>query len=152
MFTTNALGFNRLLQDIADELIRETPSIREVNKGNLLKAERFPDTDICLDEEMNILHVEVAAPGFSGEDFDIYVEDDMLVIKGTISEEMINDDEEMKYFQKQISKKSFVRKIKLRPEFAQSEHISAKTENGILTVSIEAVKDTEQKVKKIKVH
>jgi HSP20 family protein len=141
-----------MLQDIVDGISSETPSIREVNKGASAKPEKYPDTDICLDEDKNILHVEVAAPGFSGEDFEISVEDDILLIKGTISEEMIAEDADMKYFQKQIAKKSFIRKIKLRPEFAQSEDIAASTNNGILTVSIEAVKNAAPKVKKIKVY
>jgi HSP20 family protein len=152
MFTTTTPEFNRLLQDIADGLVPETPSIREVNKGASAKPSAYPLTDICLDDDNNVLHVEIAAPGFSEEDFDISIEDNILVIEGTISEQMIADDADMKYFQKQIEKKSFVRKIKLRPEFAQSEHISASTTNGILTVSIEAVKNIAPKVKKIKVY
>jgi HSP20 family molecular chaperone IbpA len=152
MFTSTKPEFNQLFPDIADRLTSELLRISEKNKEASAKPSAYPLTDICLDKEMNILHVEIAAPGFSEEDFEISIEDNILVIKGNISEDMIADDAEMSYFQKQIEKKSFVRKIRLRPEFAQSEHCVASTNNGILTVSIEAVKYVAPKVKKIEVY
>jgi HSP20 family molecular chaperone IbpA len=152
MSRINPPELNQLLQDIADGLASETPSIRFVNKGASEKPSAYPLTDICLDEERDFLHIEIAAPGFSNEDFDISISDNILLIKGNISEQTIADDAEMKYFQKQIEKKSFIRKIKLRPEFSKSENIHASTENGILTVSIVAETIKEPTAKKIKVY
>jgi HSP20 family molecular chaperone IbpA len=147
---------NQLLKDIQDGLISETPSIRTVNRqGNTEGIEKlpqkFPFTDICLDEKANILHVEIAAAGFAKEDFDISIEEGILIIKGNLSEESIKDDAAMKYFQRDIAKRSFVRKIKLMPEFAQSENVMASTEDGILTVSIFPVEEVKPKSFKIEV-
>lgn len=133
-------GLEKMLKDLQDGL---EPSV--VKGGS-----RFPFSDICVSPE-GILHFELAVAGFDKEDIEISKEDDMLIVKGTISEETQKDDEGMKYFQREISKRSFVKKFKLAPEYAESEQIDASTTNGILLISIWPVESKKAKSLKISI-
>ena len=135
MFLTkfDQVGFNKLLKDVQDGLI-DSPSISKVY------GSKFPFSDICVDEN-NTMFIEIAVAGFSKDDLDISKEDDMLVIKGTVAEEILEEDALMKYYQKEIAKRNFVKKFKLAKEYAMSEDICATTNNGILMISIKPVKE-----------
>lgn len=139
----DVVGLEKLLKDVQDGLT-DSPMINKVHGG------KFPYSDICVSPE-GIMHIEIAAAGFAKEDFDISKEADLLIVKGTVSEESIKDDAGMKYYQKEIAKRAFVRKFALAPEYAESEQISATSENGILTISIWPVEKTKSKTTKISV-
>jgi HSP20 family molecular chaperone IbpA len=149
MFIRNSINSAQSLEDFL-KLAGVSKEALKARQDGLEEKQpsRYPFTDICSDEN-GILHIEIAAAGFDKDDFEITKEDDLLIIKGTVSKETLEDDEGMKYFQKQIAKRSFVRKIKLQPEYAESEMVDASSLNGILTVSVWPVESVKPKVQNI---
>lgn len=133
-------GLEKMLKDVQDGIL-ESPMVSKV------QGSKFPFADICTDSE-GTLHIEIAAAGFAKEDFDISMEDGMLVVKGTVSEETIKDDENMKYFQKEIAKRNFIRKFALDSKYAESDLVSATSNNGILTISIWPIEEEKPKARK----
>ncbi|GIV34437.1 MAG: heat-shock protein [Chitinophagales bacterium] len=84
-------------------------------------------------ETDNSFVLEVAAPGFNKEDFNLSVENDVLTISG--NKETKSEKEESGYTRKEFSYSSFTRSFTL-PESVNSENISAAYTNGILTVTL----------------
>ena len=116
------------------------------------QPDSYPLTNICRSEQDVILFIEVAVPGFSKEDIEVYIQENILYIKGTVPSEVLADEVGMKYNQKNIEIRSFVRKIRLMPEFAKSETLQASVDCGILTVSISPVDLQQAKSIKIPVY
>lgn len=85
--------------------------------------------------------VEVAAPGFTKENFKIDVENDVLLIS---SDRKMETEEKEKYSRREFNRTNFKRSFTL-PESVDSEKIFAKHENGILKLFIP--KKEEAKVK-----
>lgn len=99
----------------------------------------YPSTDIITKD--NNLIIDIAIPGFERDNIDIEIIGNELIISGENLEEI----EDKEYHQKQINRKQFERIIVLRKEYASGD-VSAKLENGILTVTI---KPKEEKRKSI---
>jgi HSP20 family protein len=85
-------------------------------------------------ESVDDFEVEVAAPGFTKNDFKIELNHDLLTIS---SEKEVNDEtkEGQQFTQREFSYQSFSRSFTL-PNSADSEKIGAKYENGILRIVI----------------
>ncbi len=80
--------------------------------------------------------VEVAAPGMTKEDFNVKIDDDNhLVISVDKKTETEEHDEETCYLRREFSYSHFQRRMIL-PDTIDQEKISAKAENGILTIEI----------------
>ena len=77
--------------------------------------------------------VELSAPGKSKQDFNIEVENDLLVISSEFKSE--NTTEEGKYTRREFSYSSFRRSFTL-PETIKDDDIRASYENGILKISL----------------
>lgn len=91
--------------------------------------------------------IELAAPGFSKEDFNITIDNGRL----HISAEKRKEEEEKKegYIHKEFNYSSFKRSIKLPENIDQEKDIKAKFKNGILKLKLlkkEEVKETPKKV------
>ena len=99
----------------------------------------YPSTDIITKD--NNLIIDIAIPGFERDNIDIDIIGNELIISGENLEEI----EDKEYHQKQINRKQFERIIVLRKEYASGD-VSAKLENGILSVTI---KPKEEKRKSI---
>lgn len=99
----------------------------------------YPSTDIITKD--NNLIIDIAIPGFERDNIDIEIIGNELIISGENLEEI----EDKEYHQKQINRKQFERIIVLRKEYASGD-VSAKLENGILSVTI---KPKEEKRKSI---
>lgn len=88
--------------------------------------------------------VEVAAPGMTKEDCSVTVDEESnLVIcfeKKKESEE--KDESRGTYLRREFSYSQFTRKMIL-PDNIEKDEISAKVENGVLTVTIPTVKEVE---------
>jgi len=115
------------------------------------QPDSYPLTNICRSEQDGILFIEVAVPGFSKEDIEVSVQENILTIKGTVPSEFLADEAGMKFHQKNIEIRSFTRKIRLMPEFAKSETLRASVDCGILTVSIIPVASQQAKCIKVPV-
>ncbi len=75
--------------------------------------------------------IEVAAPGLLKEDFNLNLDKDLLTIK--VSKEATVEKEGEKWHRKEFSYSSFERSFRL-PETILKDKISAKYDNGVLSV------------------
>lgn len=89
---------------------------------------------VNIKEDIEGYKVEVAAPGFSKKDFKIEINNDLLTIS---SEKKIeNETNEKEHFtRREFSYQSFSRSFSL-PGTVENDKISARYENGILSISI----------------
>ncbi len=88
---------------------------------------------VNVSEKENAFLVEVSAPGISKENFKIAAEDGMLTISSEYKEE--KKEENTKFSRREFRYGSFSRSFTL-PENINTEAISAKYENGILSVDL----------------
>lgn len=101
---------------------------------------------VNIKENNNGFELEMAAPGLSKEDFNISVNEGVLIISSEKSTET-ESKEGSEYTRREFSYQSFCRSFSL-PESADDDRVAAKYENGILTVSIpkkEAIKSKSER-------
>lgn len=97
--------------------------------------------------------VEVAAPGMTKEDCNVSVdEDNNLVICFEKKSESEDKDKKGTYLRREFSYTQFTRRMIL-PDNTVNDKISAKVENGVLTVEIPTIKEEEKapKAKQIEI-
>ena len=82
--------------------------------------------------------IELAAPGFSREDFDINIDNNLLTI--SVKNESTVLDESAAYTSREYSMNSFARSWTL-PEGTNKENIDARYEAGILTLDVPVLGD-----------
>jgi HSP20 family protein len=99
----------------------------------------FSDTNttipaVNVKEDNDKFQIEVAAPGMKKDDFKVKVENNVL----TISSERKDEKEEKKenYSRKEFSYQSFQRRFNLPEGHIKSENISARYNDGILTIEL----------------
>ena len=89
--------------------------------------------------------VELAAPGMKKEDFNVHINDEgNLVVKMEQKQEHKEEDKNTRYLRREFSYSKFEQTLIL-PDDVKKEEISAKVDNGVLTV--ELPKLVEDKVK-----
>jgi HSP20 family protein len=86
--------------------------------------------------------VEVAAPGFVKENFNVKVEDELLTISAEAQEQKLDEGE--KFTRKEYTQSSFKRTFTL-PKTIASDKIGAAYENGILKVTLPKLEEAKQK-------
>ena len=91
--------------------------------------------------------LEISAPGFDKQDFDVQVNKNMLTVSATseTSSEEKGDDE--KVLRREFSTATFSRSFTL-PDNVDTEKITAKEKNGVLHVSLPKKEDAKEKVVK----
>lgn len=105
----------------------------------------YPDTDIKRVDDAFVVQIDV--PGYDKNNIDISYENDVLSVSGTVNEENETKEDE-KYFVKERRMKSFSKKWILKN--TTSKGITAKCENGVLTIKVplrESEDETENKIK-----
>ncbi len=122
---------------------------------NSWSRKNFSNTDTTL-PSVNILEdndnfkVEVAAPGFEKNDFNIELNNDVLTIS---SEKQIENEtkEGEQFTKKEFSYQSFTRSFTL-PELVEGDKITAAYKNGILSILIPKKEEAKPKpVRQIKI-
>ena len=104
----------------------------------------YPDTDIKRVDDAFVVQIDV--PGYDKNNIDISYENDVLSVSGTVNEENETKENE-KYFVKERRMKSFSKKWILKN--TTSKGITAKFENGVLTIKVplrESEDKTENKI------
>lgn len=98
-------------------------------------------------ENKDSFFVEVAAPGFEKSDFKIELNNDLLTIS---SEKKLNNEvkDGERITKQEFSYQSFSRSFSL-PELVDDEKISAKYENGILSITIPKKEEAKPKSPKL---
>jgi len=90
--------------------------------------------------------VELAAPGLKKEDFVVNVnEDGNLTIKMEQKNEVKSEDEKAHYLRREFSYSKYKQPL-LLPDDVNREAISAKVNDGVLTVDLPKVQKEEQKL------
>jgi heat shock protein hsp20 len=105
----------------------------------------YPDTDIKRVDNAFVVQIDV--PGYDKNNIDISYENDVLSVSGIVNEENETKEDE-KYFVKERRMKSFNKKWILKN--TTSKGITAKCENGVLTIKVplrESEDKTENKIK-----
>ena len=118
-------GFNKLLNDFFnDEFFR--PVAKPAVWNSTMPAVNIRETDKSYD-------LEIAAPGFKKENFNIEVEDDRLVISSEIKE---NQEENKDQFRRREFKYASFKRSFYLPETVDQDQINASYEDGILNITL----------------
>lgn len=93
--------------------------------------------------------VNVAAPGIDKKDFNVNIDNNVLVISSNIETE--NEEKDNSYILKEYSYNSFSRKFSL-PEDTDANKIKASHKNGILKINIPKVQVKVEKAVEVKIN
>lgn len=117
---------------------RMSEMFEEFERGITVTPSDFsPRVDISEDEKK--LYVTVELPGVNKEDVKVSITDDnILVIKGEKKREFKTEDKERNFIRVERSYGSFQRSFML-PDNVKKDNVSAKYENGVLTITLEKV-------------
>lgn len=104
---------------------------------------------INIQQNENGFTVEVAAPGMTKEDCVVRIDDENnLVISFEKKNEQEEKDKKGAYLRREFSYTQFQRRMIL-PDNVEKEKISAKVENGVLTVEIPTVEEEKVSTSKL---
>jgi HSP20 family protein len=121
------------LSKIFDQFNAVRPSSKDMGPFN-------PDVDIVETDKNFVINISV--PGIKKEDIKIELNNDRLQISG--ERKKFDTDVSLKFHKQQTAFGKFEKTFKL-PETANKENISAKQEDGILSVSIEKIAKKQNK-------
>jgi HSP20 family molecular chaperone IbpA len=105
---------------------------------------KYPATDVYT--EGGVTHIEVAVTGFSEDDIEVSLENDILSIKGSKEEKTEHNDRN--YHTKNIAQRSFIRKFTISDSI---EDVKAEIKNGVLHLEL-VQKEKEETKKLIKIN
>lgn len=117
--------FEKMRRDMEDMMQGIAP------EGGGAYAEVFPP--LTISEDSDTIYVRAEVPGISPSELDISVEGDTLIIKGERKD--CQAEGNVSYHRREIECGSFSRAVSL-PTKVNFEKINAKTENGILTITL----------------
>ena len=106
----------------------------------------YPDTDIKRVDNAFVVQIDVH--GYDKNNIDISYENDVLSVSGTVNEENETKEDE-KYFVKERRMKSFSKKWILKN--TTSKGITAKCENGVLTIKVPLMESEDKTENKIQI-
>lgn len=99
-------------------------------------------------ENENSFTIELAAPGFNKNDFEVSIDNDTLTISAKVEHE--HEETTTKFTRREFSLSSFKRSFKL-PKDINNESIKAQYVNGILNLEIQKVKKVEPQKRLIEI-
>ena len=99
-------------------------------------------------ETENNFSIEMAVPGFSKENFDIDIADDLLTVSA--KKQFEREDEDQGYTRREFNYSEFTRTFTL-PESVNPDSISCKYNNGMLNIVIPKKEESKRSKKSIKV-
>ena len=103
---------------------------------------RFTSPKINVIEGSEFYDIELAAPGFEKDDFNVEVKDDLLTINATKSED--KEEEDKNYKRREFRYSSFSRSFILS-ELIDSEKLEAEYKKGILNIHIPKKEEAKEK-------
>ena len=95
-------------------------------------------------EKEKAFEVEVAAPGLTKQDFQLSIDEDVLVIAMEKKEEKQDEHKEGRYIHREFSYASFNQRLAL-PETINKDQITATVDKGVLRIHLPKLKKTELK-------
>ena len=108
-------------------------------------ADWLPSVDVS--ESDKEIEVKIDLPGLSPEDVEISLSDHELTIKGERREE--SEQKEKEFHRVERRHGSFLRRIPL-PASADTEHLEANADNGVITVTVPKLPEAKSKRIKVK--
>lgn len=122
--------------------------LNEFFGGNDLLYNTNRGTKVNISEDENSYGISLALPGYNKEDVNIELNEGMIIISS--NQEKTNEETTENYVRREFTKSSFERSFYL-PEDVNDENINASMENGVLTITLDKIKEIEDttKVKKI---
>lgn len=133
-------NMNRLLQEMNEIFGDYAPLASSASKWE------FPGVNMWSNEDQLVLTAEI--PGLTAEEIGIHVLEDSIFIQGERKFEASTDDKKITYHRQERPLGKFKRGFKL-PFRVENEKVTAKYENGILTVTMP--RSEKEKPKQIKV-
>lgn len=95
--------------------------------------DNLPATNVK--EKRKYYQIEVSAPGFEKDDFNVWVDGDVLKITGNDEKRREDRDEDENILRQEFVSSSFSRSFVL-PNNVDTSNIEAKEKNGILTIKL----------------
>lgn len=145
---------------IRESFMEKDPFFSDLfNRKGLLNLNRFFNEDF--EKQMNVpslnvsekeknYEVELAAPGFSKDDFDITIDEGILTISADKKEE--SKEEKDAYLRREFSYNSFTRSISLPDNIDDDQEIKASYKDGVLKLLLKKDEnEMNREPKKIKV-
>jgi len=120
-----------LLNNLQRELSRPEYNRLSDDDAPAATANWAPSVDISEDDNAFTLHADI--PGVNPDDIDISMDKGVLTIKGERHSENTEEGENFKRVERQSGQ--FYRRFTL-PDSADAEKIEAKSEHGVLTITI----------------
>ncbi|NPA67819.1 MAG: Hsp20/alpha crystallin family protein [Chlorobi bacterium] len=114
----------------------------------LVKAGVLTVPPVNVFESETAFQIELAAPGLDKKDININLENDILTISAEKKEDKVTREGE--YTKKEFDYRNFSRSFTL-PEIADKEKISAKSENGVLIITVNKKEEVINKPKQIEI-
>jgi HSP20 family protein len=112
-----------------DRMFDQSSSTEETS--SIATSDWVPAVDIKESEKEFIIHADI--PGVDPDDIDVHMEDGMLTIKGERESETKENRDGYKRIERQRG--TFYRRFSL-PDTANADKISAKSNNGVLEITI----------------
>ncbi len=114
--------------------------------NNFMEKANATAPAINVKESDSDYEVEVAAPGLTKDDFNVHLnQDGDLTIKMESKKENKEEDKKSHYLRREFAYSKFEQTLIL-PDDVNKEEISAKVNDGVLTVSLPKVKKEEKNV------
>ena len=135
-------NLSKSIDGIMKEFFNDFPAA--FNKTMREDVLHFPPVNIV--EKADSYELQVAAPGFEKSDFNVALDQNVLTISSAKIEENQSTDDKM--IRKEFSYRTFKRSFTL-DEKINAEAISAKYENGILTLNLPKKEEVKQTAREI---
>ncbi|MGC4232468.1 MAG: Hsp20/alpha crystallin family protein [Niabella sp.] len=141
----NGVPFERTFTSLVDDFFTEVPALlkTEVSKPNIKSH-----VPVNITENENEYQIEVVAPGYEKSDFNISVENNLLIISAEKKEE--EKTETGKSIRKEFHLRSFKRTFTIDNKI-DTEKIAARYVNGILIVTLQRKEEAKAASKNIEV-
>jgi len=120
-----------LLNELSQELSRMYEGQDSPDGSSAATSDWVPAVDIRELQDRYVIDADL--PGVAPEDIDIHMEDGLLSIRGTRRTAASSDEGGARRIERAVG--SFFRRFSL-PDTADAENISARSENGVLQISI----------------
>ncbi|KWV92124.1 Hsp20/alpha crystallin family protein [Erythrobacter sp. YT30] len=139
--------FNRLRGEV-DRIFDEFPPRFPATNLGIRYLASLPMPALEMRETDKEYHLSVELPGVPGDEVDISVEGDLLIVKGEKKEE--REEKERDYTVSERSYGMFERRVAL-PADCDVEGIEASSENGVIAITIPRIKTAPDKGRKIEI-
>lgn len=118
-------------------------SFFDQNLTNFVGSDQFvSEPSVNIVEGPDKFRIEMAAPGYARDDFQIELDNDVLTISVQKQEEEVSEEEN--FVRREFNYTSFQRSFQL-PETVDSEHIKAHYENGVLVIDLPKKEEAKEK-------